>query len=566
MSNHEYLILYDADRIKEFVFATGRLKEIRGGSQLVKDASERETLQKKLGLTDDEIVYADGGAGILAFADEKRAETKAQELENFYRRTTHGATLTAVVQPMPKETERRFQIAKEQGGRRLRVAKENRFSLWQTVHSPFTQACQSCGAQPATHSYTVPRIPEALCEWCWEKRNCSDRMSKRQPIGQRLLLDEVKWGADFLSYLTESDVHLWRNAELPETTDKLAELSRPANYMGFLYADGNNMGRRFDDCDTPEKHRHLSQQVSFSLRAALYLALNYHFPGGPVDGRIPFEVIALGGDDVILLCAADRVLPVAITLSKLFTDINTRLSTVGKIDVNAAKQAGMEALAHLKEPLTDDDPITLSAAAIIAHPKQPILNLEKEAASLLGAAKRSYPGQAVIDFHVVSSPILQNIRDIRNDEYRLDDETALTRRPLLLEEAEKLLYHVRRIKSRSEGEALPRNKLNALYQALFGGKEAAAFETFFLFYRLSQPHRQKLTAFFADFGIHTQPSVDSLGMPWGSRTVNNETQIYTVLADLAELHEFVAATSEPELSAPSLPVTSEEASHDPTQN
>ena len=443
----------------------------------------------------------------------------------------------------------KFKETKERGDRRLRLAKENRRDVWQTAHSPFSRSCRSCGARPATLSYTVPPVPEALCDWCYAKRIRSDDIYTDDEQHKRLRLDEIGWGKDFLDHLLPEDKTRWEGAELAETTDELAELSRPANYLGFLYADGNGMGRRFADCEDDEEYRQLSQRVSHSLRAALWLALNHHFRDRSSNGRAPFEIVALGGDDLILLCAADRTLPVAITLSRLFTRISAQLKAAD-ISMEAAVRAGRRALAQLGggTETEKDEALTLSCAAVLSHPKQPILNLEKEALQLLSQAKRAWPDSAAIDFHVVSSPVLRSIRDIRRYEYRLDKDIYLTARPLRLDEAEKLLCHVRRIKYGGGEDALPRNKLNALYQALFSGKEAAAFEAFFLYYRLGREQRRRLDSFFKDFDIDSPPPLNGEGMPWGNRKIDDEEKTYTILADLAELFEFVprGSAGEPE--------------------
>lgn len=547
MTKPIHLVLFDADRIKDYVFATGRLKEIRGGSQLVRDGSDEEIIRKELALTEDEIIFAEGGAGILVFTDRERAEQKAQELDAFYRSVTRGASLTAIVQ-----TGASFADAKAIGDRRLRMAKDNRRVRLQTMQSPFSQVCKSCGAQPATQLYTVPPVPELLCDWCCVKREKADQLSKAQSTKQRFLLDKTDWGHSFLDYIPKNRAAIWQDAELPETTDRLAALSRPNNYLGFLYADGNSMGSHLQQCTEDHQYRQFSQRVSHSLRAALWLALDSNFPNGPVNGATPFEVIALGGDDLILLCAADRVLPVAVTLSKLFTRISSLLAKVDDFDLDMIHEAGQRAFYDWDESLAEKDALTLSCAAVIAHPKQPILNLEQEALQLLSTAKRAYPGRPAIDFHIVSSPVLRSVTDIRRDEYQLDDETHLTARPLSVTEMEKLLTRIADIKSGSEENAVPRNKLNALYQALFTGQESAAFETFFLYYRMREGQRAKLAAFFNDFDIPTTPSPEGLGMPWGKRQRNGvEGETFTALADLAELYEFVQPDPPPVILADS---------------
>jgi CRISPR-associated protein Cmr2 len=383
---------------------------------------------------------------------------------------------------------------------------------------------------------------ERLCDWCWVKRTTADSMSKRQPSGQRLLLEETGWGAEFLKWLPEADAHRWRNSQLPETTDDLAAGSQPGNYLGFLYADGNSMGKHFQGCSTGGEYRRLSTLVSRSLHLALWLALNHHFRDLTGD-TIPFEVIALGGDDLILLCTADRVLPLAVTVSKLFTRISARLENVDSIDEESVRVAGQAALATLAESFDETDHLTLSCAAVIAHPKQPILNIEEQARGLLSSAKRAYPGQSAIDFHIVSSSVLRDVAAVRREEYQLDDQTRLTARPLLRHEMETLQTHVSRIKGGGEGSALPRTRLNALYQSLFAGREAASFETFFLYYRLAQAQRSRLDALFDAFAIATPPTAQGPGMPWGERLRNGKPDgTFTVLADLAELYEFVPAS------------------------
>lgn len=552
MPDATHLVIFDADRIKDFVFATGRLKEIRGGSQLVRDGSDEQQLLTHLQLTPKlapaEIIFAEGGAGVLQFTDAARAQNVAVALSRHYRGMTHGATLTAVVQSGAD-----FQDAKRKGDRRLRIAKEDRRRQWQAAHSPFSQACTSCGAQPATKVYTGGGRQEPLCAWCCAKRARADKMSRQEVSGQRFLLEQTGWGSDFLKHIemyggtTRAD--LWRSAQLPATTDKLAELSRPGNYLGFLYADGNSMGSHLAQCADGDAYRAFSTRVSQSLRAALWHALDHHFPHGPVNDTAPFEVIALGGDDLMLLCTADQAIPVAITLGALFRricqdlakpDAEVRYGRRSLAQIEEVSQAARAALEADRALPDEAGALTLSSAVILAHPKQPILNLEEQARQMLGAAKRAYPGQSVLDFHLVSSPVLRSMRDIRRQEYRLDERTLLTARPFLLHEMDTLFKHVHRLKFGGENDVLPRNKLNAFYQALFSERESATFETLFLYYRLARGQRDSLAAFLKAFGIELQPTTDKPGMPWGANRLS-ASEYFTVLADLAELYDFVSA-------------------------
>ncbi|MCE7987660.1 MAG: hypothetical protein DYG89_41375 [Caldilinea sp. CFX5] len=513
MSDQTHLVLFDADRIKDFVFATGRLKEIRGASQLVRDATDSDRLQQDLDLPATQIIFAEGGSGLLTAASKEEAEARCQALMANYRKITHGASLTAVCEPYTAET---FQQAVQAAARKLQLAKEDRQVYWQTAHSPFTFPCASCGARPATHRYAVTTLgEEELCAACWAKRRQADTSRTRSDgFGDDIYLAQTDWGRQFLASLPAADYYRWAGAKLPENLSKLAELARPGNYLGFLYADGNGLGERLQQQTSAAGYRALSQRISSALRRALWQALQQHFPSPRSDDRAPFELIAVGGDDVILVVVADQVLPLAVTLGERFTAESR--------DVDS------------------DDALTLSLGIVIAHPGQPILNLEQQARELLRRAKREHPGQPAIDFHIVTTPVLQSIDEIREQAYTHKlDQARLTSRPLLLTQLTRLLYHTWLFKQGGENGALPRNKLHALYQALAAGQDAAAFEAFFLRSRLNQVQQQKFDEFFQEFGITLKQGADQDAplLPWGRQA----NQRFTPFGDLVELYEFVHA-------------------------
>lgn len=511
MSNQNHLVLFDADRIKDFVFATGRLKEIRGASQLVRDATDGDQLQRDLGLHEAQIIFAEGGAGLLTAANQAAAEALCQALMAHYRQTTRSASLTAVCAPYTADN---FQQAVQVAARKLHLAKEERQRYWQTAHSPFTLPCASCGAFPAAHTYAVTDLGEDyLCTACWAKRQRADDLRKRsQGAGDDIYLRVTDWGSQFLASMSSTAFDCWIDAKLPENLSKLAELARPNNYLGFLYADGNGLGERLQQQTSEAGYRALSQRISSAMRRALWQALQHHFPQPRAGDRVPFELIALGGDDLIIVTVADQVLPLAVTLGERFS-VESRAADTG-------------------------DAFTLSLGVVIAHPGQPILNLEQQARDLLRRAKREHPGQAAIDFHIVTTPVLQPIDEIREKAYRHKvDQVRLTSRPLLLTRLARLLYHTWLFKEGGEKGALPRNKLHTLYQALSAGQDAAAFEAFFLRSRLNQAQQQKFDAFFQEFGIGLKQGADPDAplLPWGRQA----NQRFTPFGDLVELYEFV---------------------------
>ena len=200
MTDQSYLVLFDADRIKEFVFATGRLKEIRGGSQIVRDATDAAEIGKALGLAPDQIVFAEGGSGLLLAADANSARDLGRRLALRYKGLTHGATLTAVAEPLGDD----FGETIGRAARRLRLAKDDVRQRRQPAQSPFTQPCTSCGTQPAASTYRRGAgATERLCDACRAKRDAADALWDKAREGDEILLGRTTWGAGFLDSLPE---------------------------------------------------------------------------------------------------------------------------------------------------------------------------------------------------------------------------------------------------------------------------------------------------------------------------------------------------------------------------
>jgi hypothetical protein len=98
----EYLLAFDLDKIHDYVFATGRLKEIRGGSALMCELTEAGAILDLLRSYSPREIYIDGGAGkvIISAEDDDSAWGAANKLEFHICKETISGSLTAVVVPM----------------------------------------------------------------------------------------------------------------------------------------------------------------------------------------------------------------------------------------------------------------------------------------------------------------------------------------------------------------------------------------------------------------------------------------------------------------------------------
>lgn len=116
----------------------------------------------------------------------------------------------------------------------------------------------------------------------------------------------------------------------------LHEIGAVSNgFVAYIYADGNNMGQYIrDEIATPEQYQQFSEDVFEATEKAVYHALAQHirpFEYEP-DARSsrnnphpvwihPFEIITIGGDDVLLVVPANQGLEIAETIGRKFEEI-----------------------------------------------------------------------------------------------------------------------------------------------------------------------------------------------------------------------------------------------------
>jgi hypothetical protein len=83
----------DADAIKEYVFETSSLPQIRGGSQLLVECEEE--VKKQLHAFGGSEIYCSGGSFLFALPSDQ-AEAARRAVERIYLEKTGAATVTVV--------------------------------------------------------------------------------------------------------------------------------------------------------------------------------------------------------------------------------------------------------------------------------------------------------------------------------------------------------------------------------------------------------------------------------------------------------------------------------------
>jgi CRISPR-associated protein Cmr2 len=115
----------------------------------------------------------------------------------------------------------------------------------------------------------------------------------------------------------------------------LTEIGNAGNgFVGYIYADGNNMGGYIQkELKTPQDCRRFSRDIFTATEESVYHALGQHLQPHQLNGLTgenqhrngaiiyPFEILTIGGDDVMLIVPADQALAIAKTIGEEFERI-----------------------------------------------------------------------------------------------------------------------------------------------------------------------------------------------------------------------------------------------------
>ncbi|NJR18370.1 MAG: type III-B CRISPR-associated protein Cas10/Cmr2 [Calothrix sp. CSU_2_0] len=115
---------------------------------------------------------------------------------------------------------------------------------------------------------------------------------------------------------------------------EIGNASQPKGFVGYIYADGNNMGGYIQKIRSAQEYQNFSEDVSEATEKCVYRALFKHLrphqlkdiPDKDKEKRNdewihPFEIITIGGDDVFLIVPGDKALAISQTLCEEFENI-----------------------------------------------------------------------------------------------------------------------------------------------------------------------------------------------------------------------------------------------------
>ncbi len=339
------LIAFDTDHIKRYVFATDRLKEIRGASSRL-DRLNRDDMVKIAKLHGAEEVYANGGSGLF-IVNVDNADTLGRAVQQAYRENTGGgASITYAILPLTdqfngkKLTEvARIDVKSELSLLRwkLRQAKDSPPSTVALPSHPFMRPCDACGVDYAAVS---PKQNEdnseddadistdaRYCRSCYEKRQ-EDRDVKSKIITGKATKDRLLWSRliDALAQAHYCTVEEAKGITRPDSFNESILSDKSQGYLGVIYADGNSMGKMIEEkLDTLQKMQIFADRVDDAIFTAVAQGIKKTLSKPEATPRsltpiFPFDVLLLGGDDILMVVDAAYACQLAVAIAKAFRD------------------------------------------------------------------------------------------------------------------------------------------------------------------------------------------------------------------------------------------------------
>ncbi len=279
------LILFDTSHITEYVFGTNRLKEIRGASSLL-DGLNRKTMKAEGEKHGAKMIYTNAGVGLFA-VDSGKAKGFEQDVTRAYSEATGGAAaIISAVQELSPDAPQDFEMLLEDYSirdelkllhYRLLEAKGNPVDRLMLPSHSFMRPCNACGVNYASEEKTYEGEDEKFyCNGCLEKRK-----EEREGIDAHLWRRIIKSLRD-VKYVFPDNSAVERDSGIkidprPNDFNEFSLFSKGKDYMGLIYADGNNMGMRFEK-DTLREVGAAASCVDDVIHEAMALAIKEHLP------------------------------------------------------------------------------------------------------------------------------------------------------------------------------------------------------------------------------------------------------------------------------------------------
>lgn len=398
------------------------------------------------------------------------------------------------------------------------------------------------------------------------------------------------WVERFRQYLTDEShqglqQQYYRDCPKSSVTEtrNVEEIANASNgFLSFIYADGNNMGGYIQKIKTPEAYSQFSEHIFEATEKSVYYALanrlhphqlknlkkqdNQHRNG---DWVHPFEIIAIGGDDVMIIVPANQALQIAQDIGEKFEEIleqtgGYRIPDRFKPSANPHRDRRQLTSFRNSQLSTSIGVLTTKYDTPIYYANRLVNQLLKSAKKYAKTLKKEkgYLG-GTIDILTLKSVtmISSNIEEFRQQAWIVPGPPTLKLHasPYTLQEVGSLIQTIQAFK---ESE-FPRSQLYQIRSLLERGKQTAILNYRYFRVRLKPKQQNLLKDHFEQIWCTPKdPKNNGNLAPWMSQLDDkNDSTIYeTLWRDIVDLYPFIEGDTQ--LERNSLATPSEVSRHD----
>lgn len=559
--------------------------EIESEQKIIKGIPQ--IITEEFGLSDDYVIYVAGGSALIC-APVDKAEQIKKRIERLYIDTTLTATITVVSlqvsqlelnNEIEQPFEQRFSskamkakgaawrlirdnlVKQEDWGKyskptdlssahydnirsfgkiyaelahRIRRAKDSKTTAPIFEVSPFSERCAYCHFRPSHALAPAPadeirRRP--ICRACNLKREAGNKSEGHGHYIKafKTHLDKQASQGRGMTYMQGVKTD-WKQIISPPDLNAVAEAAKgkATNYVGIIYADGNDMGAAIEGLQKLEDFKLFANGVREAIETAVFNSLGQFLDGPRESARErlvengtkikknliyhPFEIVSIGGDDVYLFVPADLALEIALSICREFEQ-------------------------NIQNALNRK--LTLSAGVLIAHVNTPIYFSRSVVKGLMKHAKSFGKSNSetisAIDFQVITADTAaaEEISEFRRRAYMHNRfNEVLTTRPLALDDLERMINLMRSLKA----ESFPLNQLYQLREAVVAGPQPRA-TNFYYYQQCRNDDMKKRYTPLHNFLVEDKD--ESLLPFWSVKCEKPTSEKITPIVDILEIYDFI---------------------------
>ena len=299
----------EVNQIQQTLFAASRQRQVVGGSDLLKLFSEAAGEKASTAFGAEEVIVSAGGKFYILFNNCQDAKRFGRFLADSYHFLLEGVMTIAQPVTVLQPVDDHFQAAKVTLDRDLNTRKHRRNQGEEVPHAPTIAFCNTSGYGLAARYKKMASVAgnyEYVSEAAWMMHEAGRETKKGE-------------ASSFLGGIREQLPEEYGQYDWAETPEDLSVWDPSRNNVAYIVADGNNMGRYFNHCCTPDELRTLSVVVNEAVQKAIALPIpmlhrrlwESDCLDKPKIEYLPMLPLIAAGDDVFLLLPAPYALDYA---------------------------------------------------------------------------------------------------------------------------------------------------------------------------------------------------------------------------------------------------------------